>query len=275
MRYGLDLGGSTLDLVQFSSEQNILLGSKTLESSLFLKKDILVLLREFGVLEKIQEQGILFVTGGHSLSLSEVISDDENNAIRLQKTSEFEAIAKGGSFLSGENSGLMVSLGTGTAMVSVIDMEKNIWEHVGGTGLGGGTFLGLSKGLLGISSFEELQHLAAQGDASRVNISVGEIIGGGIGRLTPEMTASNFGKFSENSSSEDRARGIAHLIGESIASLAVEKAKRLGHTKIILGGKFSRLSVVVECIKKTASFFEMEVSVPKSSGFMTAVGGVV
>ncbi len=276
----IDLGGSTIDMVEFSVSQK---SEKTfsyhsLESKDFPKKNLSEILHAFGKTEEIKTQKILCVTGGHSALLPNTFFL-ENAEIQIQKISEFEAIAKGGCALSGENSGLVISLGTGTAMVSVSDISDQKWEHVRGTGIGGGTFLGLGKALLGLKKFSEIQEISQQGILENVDISVGEILGefsGKMGGLTPEMTASNFGKFSpEISEKSDIALGIANLVGQSIASLAVEKAKRYGHTKIILGGKFSRLRVVVECIKKTAEVFGMEIIVPENSGFMTAVGGVV
>jgi len=69
---------------------------------------------------------------------------------RVKKIPEFESIAKGGKFLSQEERGLVISLGTGTAMVIFDGCD---WEHIRGTGLGGGTFMGLGKALLQTENF--------------------------------------------------------------------------------------------------------------------------
>jgi pantothenate kinase len=276
-RYGLDLGGSTIDLVIFDIAAQQIQSYKTLESKNFPEKKLSDILSAFGIVEAIFHTKKLTLTGGHSSFFPEkFFLETGKTEIFLEKISEFEAIAKGGMFLSQKKSGLVVSLGTGTAMVSVENIEKNIWEHAGGTGIGGGTFLGLSRALLGCDDFSRVQTLSQKGDLENVDISVGEIIGGDIGHLTADMTASNFGKFSGDfSQPQDIALGIANMVGQSIASLAVEKARRYGHSTIILGGKFSRLRGVVECIEKTAKLFDVQVITPENSGFMTAVGGVL
>ena len=85
----------------------------------------------------------------------------------------------------------MVSLGTGTAIVSV---NKTEIRHVSGTGVGGGTLLGLAKHMLGVSGLDTLEAMADRGDLHRVDLSVRDIAGGPIGDLPPGTTAANFGK---------------------------------------------------------------------------------
>ena len=277
--YGLDLGGSTIDMVVFSLENSEILDLQSLESREFPQKKIPEILEAFGVIEEIKIQKFLRITGGHSQKFPEFFILD-GVEIQLIKVPEFESIARGGMFLSGKNSGLVISLGTGTAMVSVKNIDKNDWEHVRGTGIGGGTFLGLGKALLGTSEFSELQDLSESGKLQNIDISVQDIVGNfsqdeKMGMLTPDMTASNFGKFSpEISGKSDIALGIANLVAQSISALAIEKAKVYGHDALILGGKFSRCLAVVEGITKTADAFGMNIVVPENSGFMTVLGGV-
>lgn len=282
--YCLDLGGSTIDMVKISQCFPLpkILKCKSLESQRFIspqnqqkQKNLPQIIEAFGITQEIISQKKLKITGGHTLSFPENFLLN-GTVIQLEKISEFEAIAKGGCFLAQKNSGLIISLGTGTAMVSAEDISQDKWSHAGGTGIGGGTFLGLGKATLGIEKFSELQKISEIGNLKNIDISVGEIIGGSLGRLTPDMTASNFGKFSpEKSTKEDIALGIANLIGQSIASLAAEKTKVYKHTTLILGGKISRLSIVVECIKKTAKLFDIQIKVPENSEFMTAIGGAI
>ena len=59
----------------------------------------------------------------------------------------------------------VVSLGTGTAIVSV---EKDGIRHFSGTGVGGGTLLGLSKHMLGVSRLDTLEAMASRGVATPV-----------------------------------------------------------------------------------------------------------
>ena len=57
-----------------------------------------------------------------------------------RKVDEFHAIGKGGLFLTGLTRAIIVSMGTGTAFIIA---DQNGEKHIGGTGIGGGTLLGL------------------------------------------------------------------------------------------------------------------------------------
>ena len=67
-----------------------------------------------------------------------------------------------------EDRALVVSLGTGTAIVSV---NGDKIDHVSGTGVGGGTLLGLAKHMLGVSTIETLEAMARRGDLQRVDLT--------------------------------------------------------------------------------------------------------
>lgn len=269
--FALDIGGTTIDMVEFNPISQSLFAKKSLESDQYSKKNIPEILKAFGILEKILKKGSVIITGASALTLPEYCIENKKKFF-LQRVLEFESIARGGKILSGKNSGLVVSLGTGTAMVS---FDEKKWTHRRGTGIGGGTFIGLGKAMLGTKKFSELQSLVEGGNLKNIDISVGDIAGGDLGNLSADMTASNFAKFSHLSTQQDIALGIANLVGQSIATLAVEKAKRLGLTTIIIGGKFSRLSFIVDRIETTAKFFGMEVIVPPHAGFMTTIGACV
>ena len=77
--------------------------------------------------------------------------DDKLFGRPVVKVNEFTAIGVGGTSLAGKERALVVSLGTGTAIVSVNQAEI---RHVSGTGVGGGTLLGLAKHMLGVSAIE-------------------------------------------------------------------------------------------------------------------------
>lgn len=61
------------------------------------------------------------------------------------KMEEFQAIGYGGLKLSGLTDALVVSMGTGTAYVRA---GKDGMKHIGGSGVGGGTLMGLASRLV-------------------------------------------------------------------------------------------------------------------------------
>ena len=60
---------------------------------------------------------------------------------------ELDAIGRGGLYLSGLDEALVVSLGTGSAFIRA--SKTNGFRHLGGSGVGGGTLVGMAERFLG------------------------------------------------------------------------------------------------------------------------------
>lgn len=266
--YTFDTGGSTLDCIIFDPEKREIVSCSHKESSEYKKKSLKEWCDDFGVFSEVCRCGKINITGGKNASFPDFFIH-EGMRVEVVKHHEFASLARGASFLSGKKEGLAVSLGTGTAMVRFFDDQ---WEHVKGTGIGGGSFIGLGKALLGTDSFLEIARLAEQGVAQNINLSVGDIVGSGIGSLSPETTASHFAKYSHSSTQSDIAFGIASLVAESITSLAIEKAMRIGTDTIVVGGKFSGLSILQHQMQTLGSKYNTTVIFPEYSAYMTGVG---
>ena len=185
------------------------------------------------------------------------------------KVDEFTAIGVGGSSLAGKESALVVSLGTGTAIVSV--RGKKI-EHVGGTGVGGGTMLGLARHLLGVSRIDTLEAMAGRGDLSRINLTVGDIAGGPLGGLPPTSTASNFGKIGSDPAPEDKALAIINMIAEVVAVLSLSHARAYGHRDIVLTGKLTRTIQFARRFPHMELMFSRGFIIPEHAAYATAIG---
>jgi type II pantothenate kinase len=187
----------------------------------------------------------------------------------VHKISEIVAIGVGGATLANKARTLVVSLGTGTALVNV---QGEDIQHVGGTGVGGGTLLGLAKHLLQVSRLDTLERLAASGDLAHVDLTVGDIAGGPIGRLPAHATASNFGKFGADARPEDKARGLVNMIAEVIVSLSVLAARASGQQDIVLTGKLLRVRPFVDRVLATSGLFDCRFIVPPHAEYATAIG---
>ena len=151
-------------------------------------------------------------------------------------------------------------------------MKGGAIQHVSGTGVGGGTLLGLSKHLLNVSRLETLEQLAARGDLSRIDLTVGDVAGGPVGHLPAEATASNFGKLSSDVGPEDKARALINMIAEVIVSLSVTAAGASGLHDIVLTGKLLRVKLFVERITATRLLFDRTFIIPPHAEFATAIG---
>ena len=109
--------------------------------------------------------------------------------IPTQRIEEFSAIARGGLALAGLDEAVVVSMGTGTAFIHAHGKD---YSHIGGSGVGGGTIVGLGKKLTGASDHESLCALAERGSLSHVDLTIGDISKNDIEKLGSEITAANF-----------------------------------------------------------------------------------
>ena len=142
---GIDVGGSTTKIVGFRLD-----GSEPkLINPQFVKANdpITSIYGAFGKFTdenriSLDEIDRVMMTGVGSAFLKRGLY-----GLKCEKVPEFRAIGLGGLYLSGLNEALCVSMGTGTALVHAISGGN--MNYLGGTGVGGGTLVGLSKLLLG------------------------------------------------------------------------------------------------------------------------------
>mgnify|MGYP000607277621 CR=1 FL=1 len=157
-------------------------------------------------------------------------------------------------------------------MVAAYD-EGRRTIHVGGTGVGGGTLLGLSERMLGTHDFEEIEMMAKKGDTGKVDLTVFDIVGGPIGIVPAEATASNFGKINADASKEDVAAGLFNLVCQvvGVVGAMAAKAYRLEEEVIVTGG-LVRSALASSIIRNTMSLFGIHPCIPENCEYCTAVG---
>ncbi|MDN3954342.1 type II pantothenate kinase [Sporolactobacillus laevolacticus] len=145
---------------------------------------------------------------------------------------------------------ILTNVGTGTSM-NLIKGETQQW--IGGTGVGGGTIMGLSRLLTGIHDYDRLVELAASGRRDTVDLTVANIYEGETPPIPGDLTASNFGGLMgqpSTPSSADQLASVIGLVAETVASLSVFAAKNahVDHA-VYIGSSFvdnSQLSMIVE-----------------------------
>jgi type II pantothenate kinase len=261
MIIGIDIGGSTTDAVLLNDDVRVV----TVEANDPIAAAAGALGKLVSDLQhRLSDITAIAATGGGARRLG-----DELLGVPVRKVSEMTAIGVGGSTLAGKREALVVSMGTGTAMVSV---KGDDIRHVSGTGVGGGTLLGLSKHLLGVARLETLEQLAERGNLSHIDLTVGDLAGGPVGNLPADATASNFGKLSSDVTAEDKARALVNMIAEVIVVLSVTAARASGLRDIVLTGKLVRVKPFVERIKATRLLFELNFIIPQHAEFATAIG---
>lgn len=213
------------------------------------------------------------VTGGRSRELPPAV-----DGLALRPVPEPEAIGRGGLRLAGVERALVVSCGTGTAMVRA-DAAAGRFEHVTGSAVGGGTLVGLGRHLLGTADPEAIARLAAAGDAGGVDTTLQDVLGGGVGRLPPSATAVNLGRLAllEAPRREDLAAGLVTMVGQVIAVIALNAARAEGLGSIVLVGRLPRLAPVRATIEAVWRVYGVEVPpvVPEQGASATALGAAL
>ena len=213
------------------------------------------------------------LTGGHHQLIG-----NEIDKTPVFHVNEIEAIGEGGFYLSKLEPGipaLIVNSGSGTACILAKDGE---FLHCSGTGVGGGTVLGLSKLLLGTTSPQEIQELAKKGSAEGTDLILKDVVSGPIGLLPSNTTAVNFGKISktvEKVSKEDLAAGIVNLVGQTIARIATSVAMTFQVSNIIVVGRTPSFTSLRKSLKDAALLTNFTPHFPKNAEFASALGALL
>ncbi len=266
---GIDVGGSTTKIVGFRKNGT----EKELISPLFVKAadPVTSIYGAFG--KFIDQNGLalsdieqVLTTGVGSSYLSKPIYE-----LPCASVPEFKSIGLGGLYLSHLDEAIVVSMGTGTAIVHA--RRGMDTEYLGGTGVGGGTMMGLSKKILGMEEIEHLETLVAQGNLANVDLRVGDITKKDKNVTLPDhMTASNFGKLSDVASQADLALGIMNMVFETIGMMAIFAARSRGIQDIVLTGNLSRIAYAKEAFASLSSMFSLNFIIPENAQYATVIG---
>ncbi len=199
------------------------------------------------------------------------ISDGMYN-LPTKRVDEFRAIGYGGQYLSGIDRAIIVSMGTGTAFVHA--SGKTV-RHLGGTGIGGGTLLGLSSKIFNIRDFDNIVELASSGNLANVDLTVGDISKDIISGMTMDTTASNFGKISDLATNADIALGILNLVFQTIGMFAVFASRADHINDIVLTGNLTTIEKAKEIFTNLEKLYGVHYIIPPNAEYATAIGAAM
>ena len=185
---------------------------------------------------------------------------------------EIDSIGIGGATLARSRTCLVVSMGTGTAVVHV-DQQKV--THVGGTGVGGGTIKGLGTLLCGIDDPVALEQLALEGQIVNMNMTIGDLGLDDLSFLPGDATVSNFANI-KSECAKDRAAGILSIVAETIGIIASICAREAGcGNNIVTVGKVSTNKQICETLRRVGVLYQTRFQHPEQPGCATAYGAAV
>ena len=194
---------------------------------------------------------------------------DDIFGIPTGRVNEIEAIGIGGMFLSGMNNIIITNIGTGTVIIEA--GEQGIF-HFGGSGVGGGTILGLAKKLLPTAEFSGIMELAKTGKLNQVDLLLGDITDTSISFLNGESTASNFGKMLDTASAGDTALAIINMVYQVIGVLSAFAARAKNTGRVIVTGNGSNNQIGQKVLTNISSMYGVEFIYPEHAEYTTAIG---
>ena len=189
--------------------------------------------------------------------------------ITTGKVDEIFAVGMGGMYLSGMNNIIITNIGTGTV---IIEANESGILHFGGTGVGGGTIIGLAKKLLPTTDFNSIMNMASGGNINRVDLLLEDIMDTDISFLNKETTVANFGKMSDNAENTDIALAIVNMVYQVIGVLSVFAAKAKNLNKVIITGNGSDNVLGQKILAEITKMYGVDFIYPDNAEFTTAVG---
>eukprot|EP00727_Mastigamoeba_balamuthi_P009372 m51a1_g5057 putative pantothenate kinase (400) ;mRNA; r:102848-104587 len=197
---------------------------------------------------------------------------------------------------------LVVNVGSGVSILKV--MGEGMFERVSGSGIGGGTFWGLTKLLTSLRTWDEVLECCKPGvgDTTRVDLMVGDIYGGQKAlNLKNDVTASYFGRIQRSSSvritGEDNGRrsppgpdvhtyrdadvvkSLLCMVADNVAQLGYLNAQLHGtRTIIFCGGYIVGNPLVWDVVSKSVSWWSrgsMQALFLHHDGYLGALGALL
>jgi len=267
---GIDVGGSTTKIVGFRE----LDGKRELIEPQFVRANDPVT-ATYGAFGKFTDENGLAIKDIKRVMMKGVgASYVKHNLYGLEclRVPEFNSIGRGGLYLSSLDNALVVSMGTGTALVHA--HRGGEMKYLGGTGVGGGTLIGLSKLLIKAQSIEHIVEYADEGDLANIDLRIKDISEqGAMSQLSQDMTAANFGNVSEVATKGDIALGILNMVYETVGMVSIFASRHCGVSDIVLTGNLTRLGY---CKQKYTEFnglgYGVNFTIPKKAQFSTVIG---
>lgn len=263
IKVGLDIGGSTTKIVGMKDgdiiAREIVRAADPVTSA-------------FGAVGKLINDHSISVNDIEQINITGVGSGYPQApilGIRTVVVEEFKATGLGGLYLSGLDHAIVVSMGTGTAY---LEATKDKVRHIIGSGVGGGTLVGLGLALAGTADAVKLSDMATSGDILKCDLTIGDISKTGVSGLPMNVTASNFGKAADDLSREDKMAGVFNLVYQAVGTVAVMASRQFNLKDIVYTGQLTDLKECQQYLLPFEDLYGVNMIVPENAVYATAIG---
>uniref|UniRef100_A0A1I7ZER0 4'-phosphopantetheine phosphatase n=1 Tax=Steinernema glaseri TaxID=37863 RepID=A0A1I7ZER0_9BILA len=176
---------------------------------------------------------------------------------------------------------LIVNVSTG---VSIYKVESDdVFERIGGSSIGGGTFHGLGNLMANCSDFDKLMSMAESGDHRNVDVLVSDLQGAMLESLclSNDLIAGSFGKCEDTTKrgKADLIRSLLLMISNSIGQISVLYAQKINAKSIFFGGYFVRNHAIsMRTISYAVNYWsqgKMSARFLRHEGYTAAIGAFI
>lgn len=265
---GIDTGGTLTKLAYLDEHQELKL-------TVFPSNEMHLVKEWLENHPQVEEIGL---TGGRTEQLLDVLK----TMVSIEYIVEFEATLKGVRYLLEKeghtiDKSIITNIGTGT---SIHYMDGYTHARVGGTGVGGGTLIGLSTIMTGISDFDEIKANAFKGKREGIDLLVKDIYQGMDTPIDGNLTASNFGKVGITDQRKFEQNNVLAttqgLIGEVISTLSIQLAVQYETEHIVyIGSTLIDNEQLVKVIEHYTILKKHKPIFLKDCGFSGAIGALL
>ncbi len=216
----------------------------------------------------------IYLTGGKAEYIQEKLNFNATLSI------EFDATFRGLSQLLKEadidlDRYVYLNVGTGT---SFHQATRESQKRVGGSGVGGGTLIGLSYLLTGIGDFDTIIERAKDGDRDIIDLKVHHIYNGRPSPIPGDLTASNFGHIinaQKNASIEDQLIAVIGLVAETVTAMAINLADAFKTKNMVfIGSTLLDNTVMTDIIYRYSELKNAEAYVVPDGEYSGALGAI-
>ena len=266
---GIDIGSTSTKIIGLNSKREITAKyhAHTADRLASMHGNLEEFLHEKGFLPGDIEK--IALTGAGASWIEE---GHEIYGIKTTRISETNSVGAGALALSGLLCGLIMNIGTGTVFVYA---DSGKFTHVGGSGVGGATLLGLSERLINETDAFRISQLAEKGNLKNIDLLMGDIYNANFSFLPADASAANFGNVKPDASKEDIALGLLSTIYQVLGVMAAFAAQGKECQTIIVTGALAELSEARKVLPLVGGLYGVKFVFCENALYATAFGAAL